>query len=95
MLWAIGLQRLETVLHGDRPSAGQIVTRLEHAARSAREKAAQRTLNELSGVAPRFESAHLLLADEPGLPTRPLPIGHRGPRPANPQVRPSQLADRV
>lgn len=94
MLWTIGLQRLETVLHGDRPSAGQLVTRLEHAARTAREKAAQRTLNELSGVPSRFEPAHPL-ADEPGLPTRPLPIGHRGPHPPNTQVRPSQLANRV
>ncbi len=84
MLWTVGLQRLETVLHGDRPSAGQIVTRLENAARTAREKAAQRTLNELSGVTLRVESAHLLLADEPGLPTRP-----------NPQVHPSQVVNRV
>lgn len=84
MLWAVGLQRLETVLHGDRPNEGQIVTRLEHAAQAAREKAAQRTLTELSGVTARFESAHLLLADEPGLPTRP-----------NRQVLPSQLANRV
>lgn len=84
MLWTVGLQRLETVLHGDRPSAGQIVTRLEHAARTAREKAAQRTLNELSGVSAQAEPAYLLLADEPGLPTRP-----------NPQVRPSQIANHV
>lgn len=84
MLWTVGLQRLETVMHGDRPSAGQMVTRLEHAARTARENAAQRTLNELSGVSPRLEPAHLLLADEPGLPTRP-----------NPLVRPSQVANPV
>lgn len=84
ILWTVGLQRLESFMHGDRPSAGQIVARLEHAARTARENAAQRTLNELSGVNPRIEPAHLLLVDEPGLPTRP-----------NPQVRPYQIANRV
>lgn len=84
MLWTVGLQRLETVLHGDRPSAGQIVSRLEQAARAAREKAAQHTLNELSGVHPRIEPAYLVLADEPGLPTRP-----------NPKVQPPQVAHRV
>lgn len=84
MLWTLGLQRIETVLHGDRPSAGQLVARLELAARTAREKAAQRALNELSGTGPRVEPAYLLLADEPGLPTRP-----------NPQVRPSQIPNRV
>ena len=84
MLWTLGLQRLETVLHGEGPSAGQLVTRLEHAARSAREKAARRTLSEFSGNTSRLEPAYLVLADEPGLPTRP-----------NPQVRPSQIANRV
>ncbi|HOB49803.1 MAG TPA: hypothetical protein PKK01_10895 [Mycobacterium sp.] len=84
MLWAVGLQRLESLMHGDRPNAGQLVARLEHAARMARENAAQRTLHELSGVSPRIDPAHLLLADEPGLPTRP-----------NPQVQPYQIANRV
>ena len=65
ILWTVGLQRLESCMHGDRPSAGQIVARLEHAARTARESAAQRTLNELSGMNPRIEPAHLLLVDEP------------------------------
>lgn len=84
MLWTIGLQRLESVMHGDRPSAGQLVAHLEQAARTARENAAQRTLHELSGVKPRIETAHLLLADEPGLPTRP-----------NPQVQPYEMANHV
>jgi len=84
MLWTVGLQRLESVMHGDRPSAGQLVARLEHAARAARENAAQRTLHEFSGINTRIEPAHLLLADEPGLPTRP-----------NPQVQPYQIANRV
>lgn len=83
MLWALGLQRLESGIHGDRPSAGQIVARLEQAAHSARENAAQRTLHELSGD--RLpETAHLLLADEPGLPTRP-----------NPQVRAARIPNPV
>ena len=84
ILCTVGLQRLESCMHGDRPSAGQIVARLEHAARTARESAAQRTLNELSGMNPRIEPAHLLLVDEPGLPTRP-----------NPQVRPYQISNPV
>lgn len=84
MLWTVGLQRLETELHGDRPSAGQIVTRLEHAARAARERTAQRTLSQFSGQSTRIEPAYLLLADEPGLPTRP-----------NPRIRSSQIANHV
>lgn len=83
MLSAVGLQRMESVLHDDRPSAAQLVTRLEQAARAAREKAAQRTLDEFAGRVPRREPA-LGLADEPGLPTRP-----------NPLFRPSELANRV
>ena len=84
MLATVGLQRLESILHGEHPNAGQLVARLEDAARTARENAAQRTLHEFSGVNSRIEPAHLLLADEPGLPTRP-----------NPQVRPYQIANRV
>ena len=84
MISTVGLQRLETLLHGERPNAGQIVARLERAARTARETAAQRNLNELSGFGTRAEPSHLLLADEPGLPTRP-----------NPQVRPSRIANPV
>jgi hypothetical protein len=74
MLFAYGLQRLESLLHGDRPSAAELVTRLERAARAAREKAAQRTLSELSAAKPATRFDPLLLIDEPGLPTRPNPL---------------------
>ena len=84
MLTTFGLQRLESVLHGDRPSAGQVVARLEHAARSARERAAQRTINELSGPTPPMRLDPLFLVDEPGLPTRP-----------NPLFQPSEIANPV
>lgn len=84
MVSAYGLQRLESGMHGDRPSAAQVVTRLEQAARTAREKAAQRALTELSGVAQVGRFDPILLVDEPGLPTRP-----------NPVFQPSGLANRV
>ena len=78
MISAFAMQRLESVMHGDRPSAGQVVALLEQAARTARENAAQRTLNDLAGLGqPTRSSGRLdpvLLADEPGLPTRPNPL---------------------
>ncbi len=96
MVSAFAMQRLETVMHGDRPSAGQVVALLEQAAYAAREKAAQRTLNDLTGFAQpgagedgpavgrsgRLDA--VLLADEPGLPTRP-----------NPLFQPSEIANPV
>jgi len=84
MICTVGLQRLERTVHGERPSAGQLVTRLEQAARAAREKAAQRTLNEFSGAEPAARLDPIFLVDEPGLPTRP-----------NPLFQPSGLANRV
>jgi hypothetical protein len=86
MLFTVGLQRLESLVHGDCPSAAELVTRLERAARATRQKAAQRTLNELAShqsgsqpgnqagnhARPRFDP--ILLIDEPGLPTRPNPL---------------------
>jgi hypothetical protein len=74
MLFAVGLQRLENLLHGDCPSAMELVTRLETAARSARQKAAGRSLLELSGPHPVNRLDPILLIDEPGLPTRPNPV---------------------
>lgn len=62
MLSTYGLQRLESVMNGDRPTATEVVARLEQAARAAREKA--HTVGRLDP---------LLLIDEPGLPTRPNP----------------------
>jgi len=79
MLFTVGLQRLESLVHGDRPPAGELVTRLERTARAARQKAAPRTLNELgSAQQPASPPPHrfdpILLIDEPGLPTRPNPL---------------------
>jgi hypothetical protein len=92
MVFTVGLQRLESMLHGDRPSAVELVARLEGAARSARQKAAQRALAEFSSASPspsaslppsrRFDP--VLRIDEPGLPTRP-----------NPLFQPSVLGNRV
>jgi hypothetical protein len=96
MVFTVGLQRLESMLHGDRPSAVELVARLEGAARSARQRAAQRALAEFSAPTPslpavpppapppsrRFDP--VLRIDEPGLPTRP-----------NPLFQPSGLGNRV
>jgi hypothetical protein len=92
MVFTVGLQRLESMLHGDRPSAVDVVARLEGAARSARQRAAQRALAEFSAAPPspspslppsrRFDP--VLRIDEPGLPTRP-----------NPLFQPSGLGNRV
>ena len=68
MLSTVGLERLESVLHADRTSAAEIVTRLEQATRTAREKAVP--LTDFSGLSPRMEPAFRLIPDEPGLPTR-------------------------
>ena len=84
MLLTVGLHRLESLLHGDPPSAAELVTRLEQAARAARQKAAQRTLAELSAPRPPTRLDPVLLIDEPGLPTRP-----------NPLFQPSGIANRV
>lgn len=96
MVSAFAMQRLESVMHGDRPSAGQVVALLEQAAHAARENAAQRTLDDLAGLAQLGRGAAaqamgrsgrldaVLLADEPGLPTRP-----------NPMFRPSEIANPV
>jgi len=74
MVSAFAMQRLETVMHGDSPSAGQEVALLERAAREAREMAAQRTLDELAGAATTGRFDPMLFIDEPGLPTRPNPL---------------------
>ena len=84
MLSTYGLQRLESVMNGDRPSATQVVARLEQAARAARESAAHRALSELGGPHGSSRLDPLLLIDEPGLPTRP-----------NPKFQPSEIANPV
>ena len=60
MVSTLAMQRLESVMHGDGPTAGDTGTGPEKAARSAFETAA-RSLP--GGPDP--------LLDEPGLPTRP------------------------
>lgn len=84
MLSTYGLQRLESVMNGDGPTATEVVARLEQAARAAREKAAQRTLSELGGLTAGGRLDPLLLIDEPGLPTRP-----------NPKFQPSGIVNPV
>lgn len=78
MLFTVGLQRLESMVHGDRPSDGELVPRLERATRAVRQKSAQRTLHELGSAQPASQPPHrfdpILLIDEPGLPTRPNPL---------------------
>ena len=74
MVFTVGLQRLETLVHGDRLSPADLVARLEQAASAARHKAAHRTLNESAGRPTANRLDPLLLIDEPGLPTRPNPV---------------------
>lgn len=60
MLSTVGLQRLESVLHADRPaSRGALKTRETVV-----------PLTGFSGLSPRMEPAYRLIPDEPGLPTR-------------------------
>ncbi len=76
MLSTFGLQRLESVMHGDRPAAAEIVAGIEQDARDARQRpplpvAVPRPV----GLSPRgVEPGLRLLADEPGLPTGPNPL---------------------
>jgi hypothetical protein len=74
MLFTVGLQRIESVLHGERPPVAQFVARVEAAAYTAGQKAAERTLGGISAAAPVSRLDPLLLMDEPGLPTRPNPV---------------------
>ena len=68
MLSAYGLQRLESVMYDDPLQAGEIVARSEPAARTAGEGAAPLSVPCLTTL---IEPGLRLLADEPGLPTRP------------------------
>ena len=74
MIFAVGLQRLESLVHGDRPSAVELLARLERAARTARQRAAQRVIGECSTARPPGGFGALPLIEEPGLPTRPNPL---------------------
>lgn len=80
MFGAVGLQRLESLLQGDRPTAADFVARIEQLARVAREAAREAArehtaplplpFKNLAGSMPRSEPVSAGLIDEPGLPTR-------------------------
>jgi hypothetical protein len=59
MFCTVGLQRLESVLHGDRSTAADFVARLE-----------QLPLKNFAGHTPLTRPIRLPLIEEPGLPTR-------------------------
>ena len=83
MLSTHGLHRLESVLHDERITPGEIVARLEQTARSARAKTTPLPVPNPLEFATRIEPGLRLLADEPGLPTRPnrlfQPTGYANP----------------
>ena len=81
MLSTVGLQRLESVLHTDRPSGGD---------RAKRPEQAVVPLTGFSGLSPRMEPAFRLIPDEPGLPTRV-----HVPSELNPQFQPSGFVNPV
>lgn len=78
MFCTVGLQRLESVLQGDRPTAAEFVSRLEQLARAARDAALEVArdctgplpLKNFAGQSSRPQSTPSPHADEPGLPTR-------------------------
>ena len=80
MLSTVGLQRLESVLHADRPA--------NRAAIKNRETVVP--LTGFSGLSPRMEPAYRLIPDEPGLPTRLY-----GAMESNPQFQAPRFANRV
>ena len=92
MVTTFGLQRLESVLHRERPSAAQIVGRIENAARNAQIRAIGNGPVAGPTVLPerRPDPVHRLLADEPGLPTRIYLSS-----PANPRFQPAEFANSV
>lgn len=98
MFGAVGLQRLESVLQGDRATAAEFVARLEQLARTARDAAREAArectgplpLKNLSGSAMKAPPRQLALVDEPGLPTR-LTV-HAQP---NPHFQPTGYANPV
>lgn len=94
MFCTVGLQRLETVLQSDRPTAAEFVARLEQLARAAREAARECTgplpLKNLAVPASRLHSATRPLGDEPGLPTRLSAAGQ-----PNPHFQPTGYANPV
>ena len=80
MLSTVGLQRLESVLHSDRPATGATVKTRETVV----------PLTGFSGLSPRMEPAYRLIPDEPGLPTRLYEAME-----SNPQFQAPRFANRV
>lgn len=83
MLSAYGLQRIESGMHHDHPAVGEIVSEIVQDAWDAGEIALPLAVPNLSDFSVRIEPGLRLLADEPGLPTRPnrlfQPTGHANP----------------
>jgi hypothetical protein len=79
MLGTVGLQRLETLLQGDRPTAADLLARIEQLARVARERTAPVPPKPRDGAGTRTDPISLVLADEPGLPTRLCARAHANP----------------
>jgi hypothetical protein len=98
MFGAVGLQRIESILQGDRSTAGDFVARLEQLARAARDAAREAArectgplpLKSLSGQLSRPQAMHHTLAEEPGLPTRMSTAGQ-----PNPHFQPTGYANPV
>jgi hypothetical protein len=99
MFCTVGLQRLETVLQGDRPTAAEFLARLEQLARAARDAAREAArdctgplpLKNFSSPMPRPQSIHLPPDDESGLPT----LQFRAQTQPNPHFQPTQYANPV
>ena len=97
MVSTYGMHRLESIIHSERPSTAEIVARIEHAARTAHEKALatglSTSLANANLAAKAMAPARTLLDEEPGLPTRPNRIYLRAQ--PNPQFQPSGYANSV
>ena len=83
MLSTYGLQRIESGMHDAPPAVGEIVSGVEQAAWDAGDMAVPLAVPNLSDFSARIEPGLRLLADEPGLPTRPnrlfQPTGYPNP----------------
>lgn len=91
MVTTYALQRLESVIHSERPSAGKIVARIEQAALTAQSRAIANALTtEPARLATDPEPVNRILADEPGLPTR-----IQLPSPTKTRFRPADFANSV
>lgn len=98
MCFTVALQRLENVVQGDRPTAGEFVARLEQLARVARD-AAREAARDCTGPLPMKALARPVhppqrtsqpLVEEPRLPTR-----LRVPAQPNPHFQPTGYVNSV